>query len=70
MICGIERVVTYRLLRNDVLGRRSLRARWLLHSQGVGVPGLLRGLVLGGRLEPVAEHGDSRVVVRMIDNRV
>lgn len=58
---------TYRLLRNDVLGRRSLGAGGLLHGQGVGVPGgLLSGFLFLGGLEPVAEHCEREYVSELI----
>lgn len=56
----LEKGISYRLLRNNALSGRSLRARRLLHGHGVGVPGglLSRGGFLLGRLEPVENHFD------------
>jgi hypothetical protein len=54
-------VIAYRLLRNNALGGRSIRAGRLLvlHSSSIGVPGSGGSLLLRGREpveETVAEH--------------
>lgn len=41
---------SYRLLRNSLIHDRGRRASWLLHSQSIGVPLALSGLL--GRREP------------------
>jgi hypothetical protein len=49
---------SYRLLRNSLIHRRGRRAGWLLHSQSIGVPLALSGLL--GRREPAlncVKHG-------------